>query len=53
MVHGHEGPVGDDAGDLDGRGVGGVVERAGDEVFDAGCVEQLDVGEGKDFGEEG
>lgn len=53
MVHGDERPVGHHAGDLDGGGVGGVVERAGDEILDAGRVEELDVGEGEDFGEEG
>lgn len=53
VVHGDERPVGDDAGDLDGGGVGGRGVGARDQVFDAGGVEELDVGEGEDFGEEG
>lgn len=58
MVAGDEGPVCDDAGDADGWGGWGVVgggrgEGAGDEVFDGGGVEEFDVGEGEDFGEEG
>lgn len=49
VVHGDKSPVCNDTGDAEGAvGVG-----AGDEIFDCGCVEQLDVGEGEDFGEEG
>lgn len=51
VVDGDEGPVCDDAGDADGGGGGG--EGPGDEVFDGGGVEEFDVGEGEDFGEEG
>lgn len=50
VVHGDEGPVGDDTGDADGA-VGAV--GAGDQVLDGGGVEELDVGEGEDLGEEG
>ena len=35
MVHGYEGPIGDDAGDADAA----VFVFAGDEVFDGGGVE--------------
>jgi hypothetical protein len=49
VVHGDERPVGDDAGDAEGA----VVVLARDEVFDCGGVEEFDVGEGEDFGEEG
>jgi hypothetical protein len=49
VVHGDECPVGDDTSNAD-------LVRAGDgtcdEVFDGGSVEELDVGEGEDFGEE-
>jgi hypothetical protein len=47
VVHGYEGPVGDDAGDAEGPV--GVLTR--DEVFNCGGVEEFDVGEGEDFGE--
>lgn len=53
VVHSHEGPVGDNTGDLDGGGVGSVTGIAGDEVLDAGSVEELDVRELKDLGEKG
>lgn len=49
MVHGDESPVCDDAGDTEGS----IWLGAGDEVFDCGGVEELDIGEGEDFGEEG
>jgi len=49
VVHGDEGPVGDDSGDAEGAvGVG-----TGNEVFDGGGVEELDVGELEDLGKEG
>ena len=49
VVHGDEGPVGDYARDADAAAAG---VRAGDEVFDGGGVEELDVWEGEDAGEE-
>ena len=50
VVHGYKSPVCDDTCDADlaVRACG-----ASDEVFDGGGVEELDVGERKDFGEEG
>ena len=42
VVHGDEGPVGDDAGDAEFVHCGG---GAGDEVFDGGGVEEFDIGE--------
>ena len=53
VVHSHEGPVGDNTGNLDGGGVGWVTGVAGDEVLNAGCVKELDVRELKDLGKEG
>ncbi len=58
VVAGDEGPVCDDAGDAEGCwgivvGGGGRGKGSGDEVFDGGGVEEFDVGEGEDFGEEG
>jgi hypothetical protein len=49
VVHGDKSPVGDDTGDAEGT----VRVGAGDEVFDGGGVEELDVRELEDFGEEG
>lgn len=49
MVHGYEGPVGDHTGNAEGA----VVVGAGDEIFDCGGVEELDVGKLEDSGEEG
>ena len=49
VVHGDEGPVCDNSGDADGS-IGGL---AGDEIFNSGSVEEFDVREGEDFGEEG
>ena len=51
VVHGDKGPVCYDAGDADGGGAGG--EGPCDQVFDGCGVEELDVGEGEDLGEEG
>lgn len=51
VVHGHEGPVGDDAGDADAAG--GRFVAARDQVLDRGGVEELHVGEGQDLGQEG
>ncbi len=48
-MHGHQGPIRDDTGDAQGA----VRVGAGDEVFDSGGIEELDVGEGEDLGEEG
>jgi hypothetical protein len=53
MIQGHEGPVRDDSRDAYGVRIGGGARRAGNQVFDAGSVEELDVGEGEDLGEEG
>jgi hypothetical protein len=48
-MHGDQGPVSNDSGDAEGTvGVG-----AGDEVFDGGGVEELDIGELENFGEKG
>jgi hypothetical protein len=49
VVHGDKSPVGDNASDADGA----VWAGTSDEVFYCGGVEELDVGEGEDFGEEG
>ena len=49
VIEGDEGPVGNDAGDAESA----VGLRTGDEVFDAGGIEELDVGKGEDFGHEG
>lgn len=49
VVHSHEGPVGDDPGNTDIP----VGQLAGDEVFNGGGVEKLDVGKGEDFGQNG
>lgn len=48
MVHGYERPVCDDTSDTK-RAIGVL---AGDEVFDCGGVEEFDVREREDFGEE-
>lgn len=47
VMHRHERPVGDDAGNADGS----VGCLAGDEVFDGGGVKELDIGKGQNFGE--
>ena len=49
MVEGDESPVGDNTGNAEcAIGLG-----TGDKVFNTGGVEELDVGEGEDFGHEG
>jgi hypothetical protein len=52
VVQGDEGPVDDHAGDL---GVLGVTAGGGpgDQILDGGGVEELDVGEGEDLGQQG
>ena len=49
VVHGDEGPVCNNTDNAE-ESVGSL---AGDEIFDGGGVEELDVGEGEDFREEG
>jgi hypothetical protein len=49
VVHGDESPVCDDTGDAEGA----ICIGASDEIFDRGGVEELDVGELEDLGEEG
>ena len=49
VIQSDEGPIGDNTGDAESAiGLG-----TRDEVFDAGGVEELDVGKGEDFGHEG
>lgn len=50
MVHGDQSPVCDYTGDADILNT--VCARAGDQVFDAGGIEEFDVGEGEDLGKE-
>lgn len=52
VVEGDERPVRNHASDTDGFGVR-VCCGAGNEIFDAGGVEEFHVREGDDFGEEG
>lgn len=48
-MHGYESPVCDNTSNA--KGTIGVL--AGNQVFDSGGVEELDVGEGENFGEKG
>lgn len=52
MVERYKSPVGDDTGDLDFLDVTAGA-GAGHQILDASGVEELDVGEGEDLGEEG
>lgn len=52
VVERHEGPVGDYTSDTHGMRVGGRGRGTRKQVFDAGGVKELDVGEGEDLGEE-
>lgn len=49
VMHGDESPICDDASDTECT----VCVGAGDEIFNCGGIEELDVGERKDFREEG
>jgi hypothetical protein len=49
MVHGHKCPVCNNTSDAECA----VCVLAGDEIFDCSGIEELDVGKGKDAGEEG
>ncbi len=49
MVLGNESPIGDYACDTNIA----VWSSTSDKIFNTGSVEELDVGEGKDLGEEG
>lgn len=53
VVEGHERPVGHDTCDADTLCVTCNRGRAGDQVLDASSVEELDVWEGEDLGEQG
>ena len=50
MVHGHKSPIGNDTSDAN---LTVRTCRTSNEIFNGGSVEELDVGEGKDFGEKG
>jgi len=49
VVHADQGPVGDNTGNSDVS----ICVLASDEILNSGGVEELDVGEGEDLGEEG
>lgn len=50
MMHGDQGPVGNDSGDAERIG---AWDLASDEILYGGGIEKFDVGEVEDFGEEG
>ena len=49
VVHGNQGPIGHNTSDTEST----IGVLSSDEIFDSGGVEELDVGEGEDFGEKG
>lgn len=52
VMHRYQGPVCDYACDADGMGISGRRSRTRNEVFDGGGIEEFDVWESEDFGED-